>query len=103
MAQSPPGGQQNTACISSLVSDNLLYQRDSLISLYPAHSTFFLRHSGLSPEDERRKEEQITKQSLCGHAQVLSDWAMGQRAVKPKLHLQYIIPLESNQLSVIGS
>lgn len=100
MAQSPPGGQQNTACIFSSV--NLLCQQNHFISLYPAHSTFFLRNSGLNSEDEHRKEEQITK-SLCGHAQVLSEWAMGQRAVRPKLHLQYIIPLESNQLSVIGS
>lgn len=34
---------------------------------------------------------------------VLTGWAMGQRAVRPKLHLQYIMPLESNQLSEIGS
>lgn len=29
--------------------------------------------------------------------------AMGQRAVRPKLHRQYIMPLESNQLSEMGS
>lgn len=34
---------------------------------------------------------------------VLAGWAMGQRAVRPKLQRQYIMPLESNQLSEIGS
>lgn len=34
---------------------------------------------------------------------VLARRAMGQRAVRPKLQRQYIMPLESNQLSVIGS
>lgn len=34
---------------------------------------------------------------------VLAGWAMGQRAVRPKLHRQYIMPLESSQLSEIGS
>lgn len=34
---------------------------------------------------------------------VLAGWAMGQREVRPKLQRQYIMPLESNQLSEIGS
>lgn len=33
----------------------------------------------------------------------LAGWAMGQRAVRPKLQRQYIMPLESNQLSEMGS
>lgn len=34
---------------------------------------------------------------------VLAGWAIGQRAVRPKLQRQYIMPLESDQLSEIGS
>lgn len=53
-----------------------------------------------------KKEKETTKinvfASKCSHG-VLPSWAMGQRAVSPKLQRQYIMPLESNQLSEIGS
>lgn len=34
---------------------------------------------------------------------VLAGRAMGQREIRPKLQRQHIMPLESNQLSEIGS
>lgn len=54
------------------------------------------------------EEEEITekqKKQLCLKISywVLVTWAIGQRAVRPKLQRQYTMPLESDQLSEIGS
>lgn len=49
--------------------------------------------------DNKKRNIFVSKVSYC----VLAGWAMGQRAVRPKLQRQYIMPLESDQLSEIGS
>lgn len=51
-------------------------------------------------EEQKRKETLFV--SKLAHL-VRAGWAMGQRAVRPKLQRQYIMPLESNQLSEMGS
>lgn len=56
-------------------------------------------------EEEEEITEKQKNQLLCLKVSywVLAGWAIGQRAVRPKLQRQYIMPLESDQLSEIGS